>query len=207
MGFAVPVYLHVESHRVAADRAVFDVVLVSAARDVDWHDDLFAAGVADIGSFEMGGWPSSAALWAFLGHGTSQYSLEASLIAHRHHLVGDVGSISRSSQHAGPGGDIVIPDTITGETIVGIGANAFANVHGVTGITIPDTVTSIGSDAFIWCNNLASVTFKANAPAVGSSAFLVTRTPHPVAYRTATLNGYGVDGSTFNGLTVATPGA
>lgn len=70
MGFAVPVSIHVESHRVAGDGAVFDVVLVSATGGMDWHDDLFAAGVADRGSLEMGGWPSAAALWAFLGHGS-----------------------------------------------------------------------------------------------------------------------------------------
>jgi len=58
----------VEGHRVAADGAVFNVVLVSAAGDIHWHDDLFAAGVADIGSFEMGDWLSAAAFWAFLGH-------------------------------------------------------------------------------------------------------------------------------------------
>jgi hypothetical protein len=49
-GFAVWVYFNVESHRVAADRAVLDIVLVSAPGDVHRDHNLFAAGVADIGS-------------------------------------------------------------------------------------------------------------------------------------------------------------
>ena len=65
MGFAVRVYVYVESHRVAADGAVLDVVLVSAPRDIHRHDDFFAARVADIGSLQVGGWSSTAA--GFLG--------------------------------------------------------------------------------------------------------------------------------------------
>ncbi len=71
---AVWVYVYVESHRVAADRAVFDVVLVRAPGDIHWHDDLFAAGVTEKGSFEMNGWISAAAFGAFLGHGTQKCS-------------------------------------------------------------------------------------------------------------------------------------
>ena len=70
MGLAVRVYIDMERHGVAADRAVFHVVLVGAAGDIDWHDDLFAARVADIGRLKMGGWSSTAAFGAFLGHGT-----------------------------------------------------------------------------------------------------------------------------------------
>ena len=43
MGFAVWVYVYVKSHRVAADRTVLDVVLVSAPRNIHRHDDFFAA--------------------------------------------------------------------------------------------------------------------------------------------------------------------
>jgi hypothetical protein len=52
-GFAVWVYFNVESHRVAADRAVLDIVLVSAPGDVHRDHNLFAAGVADIGSLQL----------------------------------------------------------------------------------------------------------------------------------------------------------
>jgi hypothetical protein len=65
MGLAVGVYIYVEGHGVAADRAVLDVVLASAPGDIHRHNDLFSAGVADIGSFEMSGWSFAAA--CFLG--------------------------------------------------------------------------------------------------------------------------------------------
>jgi len=53
VGLAVRAEFHVQAHRVAADRAVFDVVLVRAGRDVHRHHDFFAAGVADIGGFSV----------------------------------------------------------------------------------------------------------------------------------------------------------
>jgi hypothetical protein len=65
MGFAVWVYIHVERHRVAADGTVLDVVLARTSGNIHWDNDLFAAGVADIGSFKMGDWSSAAA--CFLG--------------------------------------------------------------------------------------------------------------------------------------------
>jgi hypothetical protein len=53
VGLAVAVDVDVEPHRVAADGAVLDVVLMLPARDVDRHDDLLATGIADIGRFEF----------------------------------------------------------------------------------------------------------------------------------------------------------
>ena len=67
--FAIPVDVHMQRHRVTADRAVLDVVLVRAGGDVHWHDDLFATRVADIRGLQVGGWPFATAMWAFLGHG------------------------------------------------------------------------------------------------------------------------------------------
>ena len=80
MRLAVWVYVYVEGHRVAADRAVFDVVLMRAPGDIHWHDDLFAAGVTDKGSFEMNGWLSAAAFGAFL-HGRQMKEAAGILIA------------------------------------------------------------------------------------------------------------------------------
>ena len=74
MRLAVWGYVYVEGHRVAADRAAFDVVLVRAPGDIHWHDDFFATAVADKGSFKMGDWLSAAAFGAFLGHGTQKCS-------------------------------------------------------------------------------------------------------------------------------------
>ena len=48
VGLAIRVERHSQPHGMAADGAVFDVVLVRARRDVHGHDDLFAARVADV---------------------------------------------------------------------------------------------------------------------------------------------------------------
>jgi len=72
--FAVWIYVHVERHRVAADRTVLDVVLVSSSGNIHWHNDLLTAGVADVGRFEMSVWLSAAAFSVFLGHGSQQCS-------------------------------------------------------------------------------------------------------------------------------------
>ena len=74
MGLAIWVYVYVESHRVAADRAVLDVVLVGAPGDIHGDDDFFATGVADIRGLEVGGWSSTAAFCAFFGHVTQKCS-------------------------------------------------------------------------------------------------------------------------------------
>ena len=73
-GFAVGVDVYVEGHRVAADRAVLDVVLVRTPGNIHWHDDLFAARVADIRCFKLCYGLSAAAFGTFLGHGTENCS-------------------------------------------------------------------------------------------------------------------------------------
>lgn len=49
MSLAVGVDIHVQAHRMAADRAIFDVVLMRAGLDIHWHHDLFTTGAADVG--------------------------------------------------------------------------------------------------------------------------------------------------------------
>ncbi len=42
-GLSVTIYLYVQPHRVAADRAVLDVVLACSSCDIHGDDDFFAA--------------------------------------------------------------------------------------------------------------------------------------------------------------------
>ena len=57
--------------------------------------------------------------------------------------------------------DIVIPTTLPdGDTVTGIGSDAFRNCTSLTSITIPDSVTSIGVAAFEDCDSLASIEFE-----------------------------------------------
>ena len=74
MGFPVRVDVHVQRHRVAADGAVLDVVLVSAPGNIYWDHDLFAARVADVGGLKVGDRSSAAAFGSLLGHGTQKCS-------------------------------------------------------------------------------------------------------------------------------------
>ncbi len=52
--------------------------------------------------------------------------------------------------YTGPGGDVVIPSTIDGQLVTGIGHLAFAS-SSLISVTIPNSVTNIGRFAFS-CN-------------------------------------------------------
>jgi hypothetical protein len=69
--------------------------------------------------------------------------------------------------YVGAGGAVVIPSTINGLPVAGIGSNAFFNSTGLTGITIPNTVTNIGDFAFASCTNLTSITIPNNVTGNG----------------------------------------
>ena len=63
----------------------------------------------------------------------------------------DNGTITITG-YTGPGGAIVIPDTINGLPVTSIGVGAFASTS-LTSVTIPNSVTSIGLDAFSSCTS------------------------------------------------------
>ena len=65
--------------------------------------------------------------------------------------------------------NVVIPATLGGSSVVGIGDYAFYS-NLLASVTIPNSVTSIGNSAF-GSNSLTSVTFDGNAPAAGSDVF------------------------------------
>jgi hypothetical protein len=73
--------------------------------------------------------------------------------------------------YTGPGGAVVIPDTINGLPVTTIGNNAFYNQSVLTGVTISRSVTSIGDQAFCNCPNLKEFFFKGDAPSFGSGVF------------------------------------
>ena len=69
-------------------------------------------------------------------------------------------------KYRGPGGDVVIPDSVTS-----IGNRAFYECESLTSIVLPDGVTSIGDSAFNGCSSLASVVIPEGVTSIGASAF------------------------------------
>ena len=68
-------------------------------------------------------------------------------------------------------GDVVIPSTLAGMSVVSINAYAFEGCEEITSVTIPDSVTSIGDGAFFGCGGLTSVTIPNSVTSIGDYAF------------------------------------
>jgi hypothetical protein len=75
------------------------------------------------------------------------------------------------TKYTGPGGEVTIPETISGLPVTSIGTNAFAGCTSLTSLTIPRSVTSIGATAFYNCTSLTSVYFGGNAPEADLTVF------------------------------------
>ncbi|MDR0920166.1 MAG: leucine-rich repeat protein [Oscillospiraceae bacterium] len=78
--------------------------------------------------------------------------------------------------YSGTATDLVIPDTIQGQEIVGIGNAAFYNNDDIISVEIPKSVLVIESNAFYSCENLEEVTFAAGSQLeqINSTAFYET---------------------------------
>lgn len=68
-------------------------------------------------------------------------------------------------------GDLVIPEILDNQPVVGIGEGAFYEVKGLTSVTLPDTVTEIGAGAFYCCEALQRVNLPEGLHTIGESAF------------------------------------
>ena len=68
-------------------------------------------------------------------------------------------------------GDIAIPETLDGVTIVAIGPHYFMQCTNLTSVTVPDSIRSIGEMAFSQCESLASVHLSHNLASIGAHAF------------------------------------
>jgi len=73
--------------------------------------------------------------------------------------------------YTGPGGAVIIPDTITGLPVTSIGDYAFYESYTLSTVTIPDNVTSIGDFAFMGCSGLTGVTIGSGVNNIGIEAF------------------------------------
>ena len=81
----------------------------------------------------------------------------------------DQGTIT-ITKFLGSGGAVIIPGTINGLPVTGIGDSAFKSCYSVNSVTIPNSVTSIGSGAFNGCG-FTSVTIPDSVTNIGAGAF------------------------------------
>lgn len=68
-------------------------------------------------------------------------------------------------------GAVMLPDSIGGHTVVGIGENAFKDCADVTAFFLPDTITSIGAYAFENCTGLKQAILPSGLVSIGEGAF------------------------------------
>jgi hypothetical protein len=73
--------------------------------------------------------------------------------------------------YTGTGGAVVIPSTIDGLPVTGIGEWAFSGSTSLTSVTIPDSVTTIESSAFRYCHGLTSISIPNSVTLIGDEAF------------------------------------
>ena len=71
-----------------------------------------------------------------------------------------------------PTGHVVVPSSLGGFPVVGIGKRAFSSCFILEGVTIPEGVTAIGEDAFAYCYKLEDVTIPEGVVAIGEHAFV-----------------------------------
>gem|GEM_PF-6823852 len=81
------------------------------------------------------------------------------------------GSAAVITGYAGAGGEIVIPESISGLPVKVIGPGVFQGKSALTGVTIPNSVEKIGSRAFYLCSSLANVTIPSSVRIIEESAF------------------------------------
>jgi hypothetical protein len=83
----------------------------------------------------------------------------------------DNGEVTITDCNEGATGELVIPPTIEGNPVTGIGDSAFSGCMSLTNITIPNSVTSIGDFSFQFCTSLTSITIPDSVTSIGAEAF------------------------------------
>ncbi len=92
----------------------------------------------------------------------------------------------------GISGDVVIPDTLGGYPVTGIGASAFRGAYDLTSLVVPRSVTSIGNYAFSLCSSLKEVLLQNGLQSIGVRAF-GSCTSLPTIYIPDTVTSVGSD--------------
>lgn len=76
------------------------------------------------------------------------------------------------TQYTGAGGDVVIPDTITGLKVTTVGSQAFFQANSMTSLTFGTNVTTISLNAVFQCPALATVVIPQSVTNIGDGPFV-----------------------------------
>ncbi|HLH55741.1 MAG TPA: leucine-rich repeat domain-containing protein [Verrucomicrobiae bacterium] len=75
-------------------------------------------------------------------------------------------------QYTGPGGDVVIPDTLNGLKVTSVGSQAFFQANSMTSLTLGTNVTTIQPNAVFQCPALAMVNIPQSVTNIGDGPFV-----------------------------------
>ena len=68
-------------------------------------------------------------------------------------------------------GNITIPNTLDGKTVISIGSEAFKSATNITGVTVSDSIKTIGYSAFKNCTNLIEIVIPQGVKTIEIDAF------------------------------------
>ena len=74
-------------------------------------------------------------------------------------------------RHIGGGSSVIIPHTIDGKTVVGVGSDAFKGCDKLVAVTLPPTIVRIGNMSFYGCTHLRSIALPPQLASIGFNAF------------------------------------
>ena len=86
-------------------------------------------------------------------------------------IVSPTGKLYKSAVSPKPTGEIVVPSSIDGTPVTGIGKFALCNSPELTGVKIPDGVTHIGEWAFSGCAKLVTVKIPSSVTGIEECVF------------------------------------
>lgn len=73
-------------------------------------------------------------------------------------------------EYEGSGGDIVVPRTLGGYSVCGIGGRAFSGTN-ITSVTVHSGIEYAANESFAFCQSLVSVEFEGEATTLGAGIF------------------------------------
>ena len=86
------------------------------------------------------------------------------------YTVNEDGTITITA-YTGSATEVVVPETIDGKSVTGIGDNAFEGCNSLTSIVLPESLTSIGYYVFRNCSNLTTIKIPKNVTDIGRFSF------------------------------------